>query len=278
MSYPVFILTHGRADNQITYKTLRDNGYTGEVFFVVDDMDPQLEKYKENFGEQVLVFNKDATGTDIMTNEKEYRSPVFARNKAYEFAKEKGYRYFVAIDDDIEVVIVRYQDGNSLRGQYITNFDDVFKALREYQESAKIACLSFANGGQLIGGLQGKYKKGVSRRAYTVFFLDTEQPMEFKGLLDEDHLTTLYYSRNGYKIFTLMAFQMESPPRGKAEGGITDLYLEREHKYKQHFNSVIVLPDVVKISNDKQDFNTTNLWGYAFPKIIREEHKKARVV
>ena len=35
----VFVLTHGRADNVITARTLKRHGYTGKTFFVVDDQD-----------------------------------------------------------------------------------------------------------------------------------------------------------------------------------------------------------------------------------------------
>ena len=35
----VFILTHGRPDRVITYKTLLNAGYTGRVYIVIDDED-----------------------------------------------------------------------------------------------------------------------------------------------------------------------------------------------------------------------------------------------
>ncbi|EFI4081186.1 TPA: hypothetical protein J5F60_004390 [Escherichia coli] len=35
----VFILTHGRPDKVLTYRTLRRAGYTGKIFIVVDDED-----------------------------------------------------------------------------------------------------------------------------------------------------------------------------------------------------------------------------------------------
>ncbi|EFN6257501.1 hypothetical protein FVI12_21595 [Escherichia coli] len=34
-----FILTHGRPDKVLTYRTLRRAGYTGKIFIVVDDED-----------------------------------------------------------------------------------------------------------------------------------------------------------------------------------------------------------------------------------------------
>lgn len=37
----VFILTHGRADNVVTLKTLLADGYTGDWYMVIDDEDDQ---------------------------------------------------------------------------------------------------------------------------------------------------------------------------------------------------------------------------------------------
>jgi len=43
----IFILTHGRPDNVITYKSLIRAGYTGKVFIVIDNEDKTSEKYYE---------------------------------------------------------------------------------------------------------------------------------------------------------------------------------------------------------------------------------------
>lgn len=37
--FGVFIITHGRANEQITLKTLKKCGYSGKVFLVIDDED-----------------------------------------------------------------------------------------------------------------------------------------------------------------------------------------------------------------------------------------------
>ena len=35
--FAVFILTHGRADNVKTYKTLKRFGYTGKIYIIIDN-------------------------------------------------------------------------------------------------------------------------------------------------------------------------------------------------------------------------------------------------
>lgn len=57
--FAVFILTHGRADNVVTVPAIKKAGYTGKIYFIIDDEDDQAEEYKKNFGaDQVIVFNK----------------------------------------------------------------------------------------------------------------------------------------------------------------------------------------------------------------------------
>ena len=37
--FAAFILTHGRPDRVLTYKKIRDCGYTGKIYLIVDDLD-----------------------------------------------------------------------------------------------------------------------------------------------------------------------------------------------------------------------------------------------
>ena len=73
-SFACLILTHGRPDNVITAHTLRNQGYTGEILYVIDDEDETAPKYRENFGSQVITFNKEfyLTQYDTMDNGGDY--------------------------------------------------------------------------------------------------------------------------------------------------------------------------------------------------------------
>lgn len=78
-----FILTHGRPDKVLTYRTLRRAGYTGKIFIVVDDEDKTRHQYMAEFGEQVLVFSKTdiASRFDEADNFCDRRSIFYARNR-----------------------------------------------------------------------------------------------------------------------------------------------------------------------------------------------------
>ena len=50
--FVVFIITHKRPDNQITYKTLKRGKYTGKIIFVLDDGDDTIDAYCEKYGKE----------------------------------------------------------------------------------------------------------------------------------------------------------------------------------------------------------------------------------
>ena len=58
-----FILTHGRPHKVHTYRTLKNYGYTGRVFIVIDDEDADGGEYRRIYGQDVLVFSKDEVGS-----------------------------------------------------------------------------------------------------------------------------------------------------------------------------------------------------------------------
>ena len=46
----VLILTHGRANNVVTHRTLRKLGYTGPIYLVIDNTDKQKDEYINTYG------------------------------------------------------------------------------------------------------------------------------------------------------------------------------------------------------------------------------------
>ena len=92
-NFCVFILTHGRPDNVLTYKTLMKCNYTGKVFFIVDDEDKTADKYRANFGsDNVIVFNKKqiADITDEGNNFDNRKVILHARNACIVTGKQIG--------------------------------------------------------------------------------------------------------------------------------------------------------------------------------------------
>lgn len=84
--FAVFILTHGRADRMYTMEMLKKGNYTGKWYLILDDMDDQLEQYKEKFGaDHCIVFDKEAAykRTDTMDNFHTMNVILYARNECW---------------------------------------------------------------------------------------------------------------------------------------------------------------------------------------------------
>lgn len=106
--YAVFIITHGRANRQLTYKYFSKRNCTDDVYLIVDDKDEQLNEYKSKYKEKVIVFSKGdyKNKIDTLVNNPTLAHPVYARNAVYDIAKQLGYRYFFVVDDDIKRVVL----------------------------------------------------------------------------------------------------------------------------------------------------------------------------
>ena len=106
--FAVFILTHGRADNVVTVPAIKKAGYTGKIYFIIDDEDEQAEEYKKNFGaDRVIIFDKQAAydRADTMDNFNDHRAIIYARNECWRIAEELGLKYFLMLDDDTKALI-----------------------------------------------------------------------------------------------------------------------------------------------------------------------------
>lgn len=124
--FAVFILTHGRPDNIRTYKTLVNQGYTGKMFFILDNEDETICKYIENYGkDRVIIFDKAEIAKKVDTPDlsEDKRTIVYARNACFDIAKKLNIRYFLQLDDDYSFVHHRFEKD----GQLSSNFCDVNK-------------------------------------------------------------------------------------------------------------------------------------------------------
>ena len=88
-NFCVFILTHARPDRVFTYVTLREKGYTGKIYLVLDDEDKTHSEYVKIYADEVLTFSKNevAKTFDVGDNFTDKRAVVYARNAVFDLAK-----------------------------------------------------------------------------------------------------------------------------------------------------------------------------------------------
>ena len=65
--FAVFILSHGRADTISTYRALRDGGYTGRTYVVIDNEDDQEEVYRQKFGDDIIYHRSEEHTSELQS-------------------------------------------------------------------------------------------------------------------------------------------------------------------------------------------------------------------
>jgi len=281
--FAIFILTHGRPTNIKTMATLKDCGYTGKLYLVVDDEDKTLDKYIANFGkDRVVVFNKKemADQVDEGNNFDERRTITHARNACFKIAKDLGIKYFMELDDDYISFEYRYVSrcGEKLKVHYVSNLDAVLGLYLEFYKATGFSSMAFAQGGDFIGGVENKYatKKPLIRKCMNSFICSTERPFQFIGAMNEDVNTYVTLGSRGVLFGTIPMISLVQTATQSQKHGITDMYL-RFGTYCKAFTTVMMHPSSVRISM----MNTSNprihhliKWQNTTPMIVSEQYRK----
>jgi hypothetical protein len=289
-NFAVFILTHGRADSVYTFKTLRQQGYTGKIYLLCDDEDKQIAKYKNLYGEDtVIVFKKqDAIDiTDSGDNFKKRNSVVFARNWNFKIASDLGLTHFWQLDDDY----TRFDYSLNAEMQYTTSnnkigkLDDLLEAMMDFMDTTPFHSIAFAQGGDFIGGegctlLSRMRKDEIYRKVMNSFLFRVDRPVQFMGRINEDVNMYVEWGRRGILFMTSPQLRLQQVVTQQNSGGLTEIYLDLG-TYTKSFYTVMYAPSCVKIS----EVGTTDrrihhqvMWKYAVPKILDESHRKPRVL
>lgn len=279
--FAAFILTHGRAEKVITYKTLREQGYTGRIVIVIDDEDKQGNLYREKFGDAVQVFSKDEISKkfDSMDTSNDRRCIVYARNACFDIAEKLNIKYFIQLDDDYTRFEMRKASGNKLLTSKIKNMDLLFEKMVQFYEDSGCLTVAMAQGGDFIGGVNGgNFKKGICRKAMNSFVCKTDNRFNFIGRVNEDVNTYTYLGSQGKKIFTITDVNLCQVATQQSAGGMSEMYLD-SGTYLKSFYSVMIMPSSVKIStmgNTMMRIHHSIKWNNTVPMIISDKYRKER--
>jgi hypothetical protein len=283
-NFAVFILSHGRAEKCINYKKLREQGYTGKIYIMVDNLDSQISLYKKIYGDSVIVFDKQKAinMTDSGDNQKKHNSVVYARNYNFIVAKELGIDYFLQLDDDYSTFGFSMANSKEYIGnKKIKSLDNVFVSFIKYLQNTNIKGIAFAQGGDFIGGagagILKKFWKGeIPRKIMNSFFFATDKPVKFMGRINEDVNLYVTGGIKGDIFVTHPMIRLEQMATQQNSGGLTDIYLDMG-TYVKSFYSVMYAPSCVKVSimgvTNKRIHHKIK-WNNCIPKIISEKHLK----
>ena len=228
--FVVFILTHGRVDNQYTYRSLCEQGYTGRCVFVLDNEDGQVEEYKRRYGaDNCYVFDKLAMSKRIdEVFRGDRRVIVYARNACFDAARALGYKYFIELDDDYTSFVWRFdaECAYTPKTPKIKSLDVVFESMLRYYINTPLTSLAMAQGGDFIGGSSNQMLRsiGTKRKAMNSFICSVDRPFEFKGRINEDVNAYTQLTSVGKIFLTIVQCNLQQKITQSNGGGMTDVY------------------------------------------------------
>ncbi len=277
--FAIFILTHGRADNVFTYDLLKKSGYTGKIYIIIDNEDETAEKYRENFGDKVIVFDKKAIAAtfDEGDNTGDRRSIVYARNACFDIAENLGITYFMQLDDDYYELVYKIDSSLHYKHKAIIGFDSVIEKLLDYYKSTNFLSLAFAQTGDYIGGAENNLhiSLGSRRKAMNSFICSTERRFQFIGRINEDVNTYTKLQNMGGVFMTFPFIAINQKDTQSNKGGMTELYLD-SGTYIKSFFTVMYMPSSVTVrmmGETRRRLHHSVNWACTVPQIIREKYK-----
>lgn len=278
-NFAVFILTHGRPDNVLTYSTLKKCGYNGKIYLVVDNEDKHIKKYQDNFGEEfVKIFDKKsmADTIDEANNFDNRKVIVHARNYCFTLAKELGYKYFIQLDDDYYEFIYKFSD---TKGQVLSkDINKIFNLMFDFYNKTDALSICFAQTGDFIGGVDNG--KGVyrfaKRKCMNSFFCSTDREFQFLGSINEDVNTYTTLASRGGLFLTIPVFAINQKDSQTQKDGMSDIY-KLQGTYIKSFTTVLMQPSNVKVSimnATHKRIHHSIAWKNTTPMIVSQDFKK----
>jgi hypothetical protein len=244
-------MVHGRPNKMWTYNTLRKSGYTGEVYFVADNLDSTLHLYKEKYGDKLIVFDKEkaAQESDAGDNSGDLRSTLYAVNTIPKLAEERGVKYFMIMCDDYTQFQYSFNSNWEFKSSQVRDLDKVIEGLLEFYINTPTTTIAFAQGGDFMGGQHGsRAEPKLLRKAMNTFLCSTERPFKFMGRLNEDVTTYVNLGQKGKLFFTTTMIKVIQTMHQSQESGLTDVYLDYG-TYVKSFFTVMYNPSVLKYHN-----------------------------
>ena len=278
--FALFILSHGRPDNVYTVRILRHCGYTGKIYIIVDDEDKTLDRYRENFKDDVIVFSKkDYEGKfDLMDNFDGNKVIVYARNACYDIARELELDYFFEYEDDYTNIEHKYGKDSQLKAPQIKNLDALFGFMITCLDNTGANTIAFSQGGDFIGGCNSSAFKScvVKRKAMNSFLFkvndEKSKDIVFVGRMNDDVNTYLSQGKIGKLFFQTKYVCVVQNETQSMDGGNTEEY-KKYGTYVKSFYSVMIAPSCCKIGMmgvvNKRMHHLIS-WKNAVPKIIRQ--------
>jgi len=285
-NFGVFIISHGRPNTVITDKTLRRSGYTGRIWYVIDNEDKTGQQYRDKYGDAVIEFDKKwyADRTDEGDNFDNRRTTTHARNACFDIAEKLGIEWFLVLDDDYSSFDYRTDAHQQYptKNWKIGHLDDIFDVMLSFIEATPFTSIAMAQGGDMIGGIKAVHwmpgKPTLYRKAMNSWFCSTFRHFRFISRLNEDVNTYTTEGMRGLLFGTVPLISLTQQPTQGQSGGMTDAYIA-SGTYVKSFATVMYCPSFVKVSMLNTEYTRIHHridWKSAVPCILDERYSSQR--
>lgn len=279
--FAVFICTHGRPNNQHTYNALRNCGYTGKIYLVVDNTDSSIQSYINNFGaDNIIVFDKNYyINSDRYDNgdvNLHAKCILYAKRAVEDIAKLMNFRFFVIADDDIVNFVIRYPQDNKLATYEIQDFDTILDSyvnlLTEHTAAVGFGiALSYFKGARTF-----EYQNLCKRiLPYQFVIRNSDVKVNWQSWMCEDDITELQSSAVGNIWLSVPFVAQQIKPIGSSNnvGGMSEQYKDFD-TYTLKFNIIKYCPRKTYISYSGGKYVLRKQTNNCFPKIISERFRR----
>jgi len=288
--FAIFILTHGRPDKQYTLDILKEHGYTGKVYLVLDDTDKSIQQYIDNFGaENIIIFNKNhyLNTADVGTNKPTDKCILYAKCACEDISKSLGLKAFVVCDDDITRIKLRVPDyEHGSLPTYDGNFDKLFEYMVDFMIEGKLVGTGFCEQVAFLPGIKvfdeaHREKLRNLRIPYQFIFRNAAYPVEWRSYYGEDDITEMLdnHIRPWYKVPFVQYSSLPTGGYHDTEDGMSETY-KLVGDFERTMLYVMYRPDCVMVRTYHVTSENKDIWikqvrkNNAFPKIISGRFKK----
>lgn len=282
--FAIFIITYKRPDKQLTYTALKNCGYTGKIYFIVDNTDDTIQQYIDNYGvENIIVFDKNhymnSSEYDNCINKGVFATAVYARRAVEDIAAALKLPFFAVVDDDIKTFVIRYPSDGKLIGVKIDNFDLILSAYIDVLDTNNIASVGFGNARSYFGGANAFSPSRLTDRILiTNFYLRKSAiPVKWVSWTLEDDITVLLSSKVG-NLWLSIPYIQQVPSKFNdltGTGGNVDLYKETS-RYETYFSEIKHFPTMqIQCTDYKtREVKLVRRQNKCFQKILSSTYRK----
>lgn len=281
--FAIFICTHGRPDKQLTFDALKQYGYTGKVYLVLDDTDSTIAQYIDNYGEDIIyVFDKQhyIDTNDVGSLPPNFKTILYAKNAVEDIVQDLSLSSFVIADDDVHSFRVRLPiDEEHLASYRIYNLDSIFDAYCSFMLDGDFLSVGICGSVHFVAGRSVFNNDNIQkyRVPYNFVFRNGKYKMNWVSSFGEDIITAMEYCKRGHTLLDIPYLQYETVPPGKAleSGGMSELY-KTVPGFTLCCYDFMYNPNAIRLCINRGRWNAQILKNNIYPKILSPEYRKEK--